>query len=558
MNDDSTESESDTATIGPFQYRFDLDLLAVQHPWNAALWALVTSYAPVLDDEPLPDGITVRDPTEDEDGWTTDEREAQAARRAFLDAALNAARNKGRLDGDDARTVYAALASWRSREAVGAWVREAAGADADAAEVDAAATEAARILREIVMINPAPDAVAQAIRSELIRGPWGRKANEQLGDPRPRVHAEAVAGRPNQGRLDAALPWPATLAAAVWHDRHKRTQTGIEIRRAVTVGREVYGAVSRIVPAVSWGFGAPGEAFTEVNGERFGGTPGRGLYRPRIVGITTGGAPSQRTLPLETAQPFALQVAHDSAQGLVSPVASKLAVVVSLVTGPRTAQASGTLGELTELLYGGAVAMREVRNTAKALAELETLRVVFHDGRSADLFDNLVHLDPDGAGARREHAVTLRFGAHVEPELRDDAAHRWHRGEVMLNASGIGRLDGRSTLALRLYLLFATMWNDQHMAAAPSPTMDLDTWTTRLNAVSRSALDNKRRRATARDQVEAAAHTLADQGLAKVIIDKPGRRRVPTMRLDPTDDHLAAYQARRSARTEPGGTGGVQ
>jgi len=307
---------------------------------------------------------------------------------------------------------------------------------------------------------------------------------------------------------------------------------------------------------VSWGFGAPGEAFTEVNGERFGGTPGRGLYRPRIVGITTGGAPSQRTLPLGTAEPFALQVAHDSAQDVVKPLASKLAVVASLVTGSGMAQASGTLGELAELLYGGAVAMREVRATAKALAELDTLRVVFHDGTVANLFDNRFHPEPHAA--QRDHDVALRFGAHVAPELRDDAAHRWHRGEVMLNASGIGRLDGKSTLALRLYLLAATMWNDQNMAAAPSLTMDLDTWTTRLNAVSRSTLGDKRRRGAVRDKVEAAARTLADHGLAEVTIDKPGRRRPPTMRLTPTDDHLAAYQARRAARTEPGETGGVQ
>lgn len=223
MNDDSTESESDTAIPGPFQYRFDLDLRAVQHPWNAALWAVVTSYAPFLDDEP--DSVTEHDDIDDVfnqlaladlegDGWTTDAGEAQAARQAFIERAQAAARDGQRLDDDDARTVYAALASWRSRGAVDAWVREAAGADADAAEVDAAATEAARILREIVTINPAPDAVAQAIRGELARGPWGRKANEQLADPHPRVHA-------GNRRLEAALPWPATLAAAVWHDRHK-------------------------------------------------------------------------------------------------------------------------------------------------------------------------------------------------------------------------------------------------------------------------------------------------------------------------------------------------
>lgn len=373
------------------------------------------------------------------------------------------------------------------------------------------------------------------------------------GNPRPRVHLVKVGERV---RIEAALPWPATLAAAVWHDRRHRTQTGIEIRRAVTVGHEVYGAVSRIVPAVSWGFGAPGEAFTEINGERFGGTPGRGLYRPRIVGITTGGAPSQRTLPLETAEPFALQVAHDAAQVIVSPVASKLAVVASLVTGSGLTPARGTMGELAELLHGGPVAMREVRNTAKALADLAALRVVFHNGAVANLFDNLFYPDPDAV--RRDHEVTLRFGAEVAPELRNDAAHRWHRGEVMLNASGIGRLDGRSTLALRLYLLAATMWNDQNMAAAPPLTMDLDTWTTRLNAASRSALDDKRRRKAVRDKVEAAARTLEDQGLARVTINKPGRRRPPTMRLDPTDDHVAAYEARRSARTEPGETGGVQ
>ena len=64
-NDNEQARPSVEGDPGPFQYRFDLDLRATENRRRAALWALVTSYAPFLDEEPLLDGLAEHD---DDDG----------------------------------------------------------------------------------------------------------------------------------------------------------------------------------------------------------------------------------------------------------------------------------------------------------------------------------------------------------------------------------------------------------------------------------------------------------------------------------------------------------
>lgn len=377
-----------------------------------------------------------------------------------------------------------------------------------------------------------------------------------------------------------ALPAVRNLARFVWLDEVRPALSAPPHRvEAVSVAGDHYAKMPKVVAPVSWGFGAPGIAAVEVDGNAYAEAPTLAKLIPRTWALLPADyakRPHQTMLALELDEAAALPVMVADAQGYVlSPQAAKLALVMLASEGVRRGGLhAADVGTLTRWTRPEAprIRARDYETTAKALEELNRLWLYLPDETRVKLFDLQLPRTPDAARAD----MVLRWGlsgtlrAALEEGIRGPMLDgREYNGEFLINLTGAMRLPNTEPALLRYYMRAAADWNNACSAgsfdAERVKAHTRERWAVLANALPRGAAEylaakkghraatSSRRAELSKARAAAAEHLerLAEEyGLAK--LEKVGR---DGFRLLPTSEHL---EARDKARAKGGGVRPVE
>ena len=333
--------------------------------------------------------------------------------------------------------------------------------------------------------------------------------------------------------------WPTILRlfAEVTIAEWKAKRTGF-VPATVTVNGNHYAGVAKPVTAIAWSFGAPGEA-VDVDGVMFAGSPAT-RYVPRMMDVTKGGAPAERTLALgldDTPEPSGTHALALASSALVGGVASKLIILLHTMPEHR----EGTLGELTRVLMpkNTRYQQRDFERVAEALREVAGLMVYFpNEHTGVELF---CMLRPTQSGISY---ADQRIWTGIHPALLAKLtapANRWAKGDVLINIDAMMGSPANETLERRVYLVAAGDINDANMKGAEVRHRPVNELVARANMRNRDASSKSMHEA--REEVIAAAESLAEKKL--IVLDKRGSHGRYEVRLGPTVEHLQAYRKRR-------------
>lgn len=333
--------------------------------------------------------------------------------------------------------------------------------------------------------------------------------------------------------------WPTILRlfAEVTIAEWKAKRTGF-VPATVTVNGNHYAGVAKPVTAIAWSFGAPGEA-VDVDGVMFAGSPAT-RYVPRMMDVTKGGAPAERTLALgldDTPEPSGTHALALASSALVGGVASKLIILLHTMPEHR----EGTLGELTRVLMpkNTRYQQRDFERVAEALREVAGLMVYFpNEHTGVELF---YMLRPTQSGISY---ADQRIWTGIHPALLAKLtapANRWAKGDVLINIDAMMGSPANETLERRVYLVAAGDINDANMKGAEVRHRPVNELVARANMRNRDASSKSMHEA--REEVIAAAESLAEKKL--IVLDKRGSHGRYEVRLGPTVEHLQAYRKRR-------------
>lgn len=319
--------------------------------------------------------------------------------------------------------------------------------------------------------------------------------------------------------------------------RGARARTGF-MPATVTLNGVQWAGVAKPVTAIAWSFGAPGEA-VDVDGVMFAGSPAT-RYVPRMMDVTKGGAPAERTLALgldDTPEPSGTHALALASSALVGGVASKLIILLHAMPEHR----EGTLGELTRVLMpkNTRYQQRDFERVAEALREVAGLMVYFpNEHTGVELF---YMLRPTQSGISY---ADQRIWTGIHPALLAKLtapANRWARGDVLINFDAMMGSPANETLERRVYLVAAGDINDANMKGAEVRHRPVNELVARANMRNRDASSKSMHEA--REEVIAAAKSLAEKKLIE--LDIRGSHGRYEARLGPTAEHLEAYRKRR-------------
>ena len=333
--------------------------------------------------------------------------------------------------------------------------------------------------------------------------------------------------------------WPTILRlfAEVTIAEWKAKRTGF-VPATVTVNGNQYAGMEKPGTAIAWSFGAPGEA-VDVDGVMFAGSPAT-RYVPRMMDVTKGGAPAERTLALgldDTPEPSGTHALALASSALVGGVASKLIILLHTMPEHR----EGTLGELTRVLMpkNTRYQQRDFERVAEALREVAGLMVYFpNEHTGVELF---YMLRPTQSGISY---ADQRIWTGIHPALLAKLtapANRWAKGDVLINIDAMMGSPANETLERRVYLVAAGDINDANMKGAEVRHRPVNELVARANMRNRDASSKSMHEA--REEVIAAAESLAEKKL--IVLDKRGSHGRYEVRLGPTVEHLQAYRKRR-------------
>lgn len=381
-------------------------------------------------------------------------------------------------------------------------------------------------------------------------------------------------------RFLGALPAVQNLARFVWLDEVRPALAAPRYRvEAVSVSGDHYAKMPKVVAPISWGFGAPGIAAVEVDGNAYAETPTLAKLIPRTWALLPADharRPHQTALALELGEAEALPVMVANAQGYVlSPQAAKLALVMLASEGVRRGGLhAADVGTLTRWTRPEARRLqpREYEATARALEELNRLWLYLPDETRVKLFDLQLPRTPEDA----HPDMVLRWGLSgtLRAALADGIrgpmldGHEYN-GEVLINLTGAMRLPNTKPDLLRYYMRAAADWNNACSAGRFDPervkVYTREQWAVLANALPRGVAEYlaaakgqrtaaaTRRKELSNARKRAAEHLerLAEEyGLAK--LEKVGR---DGFRLLPTREYL---EARDKARAKGGGFRAVE
>lgn len=301
-------------------------------------------------------------------------------------------------------------------------------------------------------------------------------------------------------------PSPSILlqfCRALWNDVAKDAAT-LERSPKFRIGGVVpsdggcYSKVPKVTNAMGWAIGRDTGFEVEIDGECYTQAPELARYMSwgsTVLRPTT--QPSERQLAIELGieqSELELPVSPPALkEGSVhlTPTAGKLGL--TLVTSTHEAIVQGTIGELARKLFPNKERLlaRDYTATARAVRELERVRVVLDDGTSVRVFDLRSPARPESA--TKDHPVYWAYSRHFLEALRSKLGSL--KGEFIMNLTGALKLEGKTPSLFRHYLFACATWNDAKnpLTKRFDPNylreFELKEWAAHTNTLSQSAIE---------------------------------------------------------------------
>lgn len=363
--------------------------------------------------------------------------------------------------------------------------------------------------------------------------------------------------------LAARVLWVDEVWAKLCDQRAAKESARTPVPLAVVGGRDWH-KVPSAIGAAAWGLGGEGRR-VEVDGREFAEAPGVTVYVSRAAGVVPSGRYVQGPLPLglEDDEPRVALVsrAMGDVHACIGRRAARLALYLS-ATAPADGYAKMTLRDLATAVRGDGKRVRaeELRDTLEDLRGLSPLRLLLERVAVQLWSVEVVPRVPDP-----ELPVVYRWSGAMGALIQGShgSSSKVRAGGFLLDLTGAMELDGRSIVALRLYVAVADVWNrsrDPRNGFAwqgddAVPALALDEWGALANALSDAAMGEgagaarkfKVRRYEDRTRVRAAFEELLRLRLVGQLCDLPGGRLRP---LPPAELHEAWRRARGLERAE--------
>ena len=321
-----------------------------------------------------------------------------------------------------------------------------------------------------------------------------------------------------------------------------------------------YSKLPKVSGAVSWAVGRETgvEIDVEIDGECYTRAPNLARYMSWGAAILRAPhQPSERQLAIELGDeegevelPFAPPTLRGG-PNLLGPVAGKLGLL--FLTTTREDIVQGTVGELAKKLFPHKKRLlsRDFVATARAIRELDRVKIVLEDGTSVRVFDLRAPSIPEAA--TKNQAVYWAYSRQFLEALRYRLGPL--KGEFVMNLTGAMKLEGTKPSLFRHYMFACATWND-----AKNPitkrfdpnylrVFEAKEWAAYTNTLSQSAIEylqdgDTSKRQKLSDDLRKVRQDLdlleAEYGLIKV--EKLDQQR---FKIHPPQPLLEAYEMHR-------------
>lgn len=228
-----------------------------------------------------------------------------------------------------------------------------------------------------------------------------------------------------------------------------------------------YSKLPKVSGAMSWAVGRETgveiDVDVEIDGEHYTRAPNLARYMSwGAATLRDPHQPSERQLAIELGDeegdielPFA-PPALRGMPNLLSPVAGKLGLL--FLTTTREDIVQGTVGELAKKLFPhkSRLRSRDFIATARAIRELDRVKIVLEDDTSVRIFDLRAPSSPEAA--TKDQAVYWAYSRQFLEALRYRLGPL--KGEFVMNFTGAMKLEGKRPSLFRHYMFACATWND--------------------------------------------------------------------------------------------------